>query len=549
MNRNVESYFSTVPSADISRSSFDRSQDVKMSFNVGNLVPFYVDEVLPGDTFSIETSKVVRLQTLLTPVMDNIYLDTYFFFVPNRLVWTHWREFMGENTKSAWLPDVEYSIPQITCGHVYDPNTYTKPGFPVGSTFDFMGVPVGVDLSINALPFRAYQLIFNEWFRDENLQDPENIYLGDALSYSVYTDDEFEPPYSDARFPVAKYHDYFTSCLPAPLKGEPVLAPLDTGKNVNMFSSGIREVDYLRQSNSGDNEGLVRSGISGTSWITGNGNAQFYGLTESQITNSAVGIMGTNLGINIMQLRNAFQVQKLLERDARSGTRYTEIIKGHFGVTSPDSRLQRPEYLGGNRIPISIHQITNQSQGADGEGFLGDLGAMSLTTDRNHDVSQSFTEHGYIIGCCCARYDHSYPQGLERLWSRKTRFDFYWPEFAHLSEQAVLNKEIFAQGTSVDNEVFGYQEAWADYRYKPNKVTSEMRPGISNSLASWHFADYYESQPFLSASWIKEDKTNVDRTLAVTSRLAHQIFCDIYIHNITTRPMPVRSIPGMADHF
>lgn len=547
MNRNVESYFSTVPSLDIDRSSFDRSQDIKFSFNVGSFVPFFVDEVLPGDTFSVSTSKVVRLQTLLTPVMDNIYLDTYFFFVPNRLVWTHWKDFMGENTQSAWLPEVTYSIPQLQTGHMFDPNTYTKDGYPVGSMEDYLGIPPLVDLSVSALPFRAVQLIYNEWFRDENLQDPINIYFGDQVTTHAFDDDMFEDGADKQLYKVNKYHDYFTSALPAPLKGEPVLAPVSGSGNVitgNTFDVQGNNGLSLQAVTSSSSFGVSIAPVKDVydtdrdAWIRTQ--SSYYAPNNLYVDTN-------NLGINIMQLRNAFQVQKLLERDSRSGTRYTELIRGHFGVSSPDSRLQRPEYLGGNRVPISIHQITNQSQGE--QDFLGDLGAMSLTTDRNDDFTYSATEHGHIIGIVCARYDHSYPQGLERMWSRKTRFDYYWPEFAHLSEMAILNKEIFAQGTSEDEEVFGYQEAWADYRYKPNRVASEMRPGISNSLASWHFADYYEELPKLSEDWIAEDKTNVDRTLAVTSSLANQIFCDVYVKNISTRPMPVRSIPGMADHF
>lgn len=542
MNRNVESYFSTVPSLDIQRSSFDRSQDIKFSFNVGELIPFFIDEVLPGDTFNVETSKVVRLQTLLTPVMDNIYLDTYFFFVPNRLVWNHWKNFMGESNGNAWLPEVEYSIPQI--GAVASSSDLTPIPFEVGSWPDYLGVPVGVTTTVNALPFRAVQLIWNEWFRDENLQDAQNIYIGDATSYLL----------AGSKLPVNKYHDYFTSALPAPLKGDPVLAPVSGAGNVITGSSfdpfvltgaaQLPGMSYTLQGTTnygvGSQDVNTVSGSQATAYVRTNG-------TSGTFIPNNLYVDSDTLGINIMQLRNAFQVQKLLERDARGGTRYTELIRSHFSVVSPDSRLQRPEYLGGNRVPLSIHQITNQSQGEN--DFLGDLGAMSLSTDRNEDFTYSATEHGYIIGVCCARYDHSYPQGLNRLWSRKTRFDFYWPEFAHLSEQAVLNKEIYLTGTYRDDEVFGYQEAWADYRYAPNRVAAEMRPGIPNTLASWHFADYYTELPHLSGDWIEEDKTNVDRTLAVTSSLANQIFCDIYVRNIATRPMPVRSIPGLADHF
>lgn len=563
MNRNVESYFATTANADIQRSRFDRSQDIKFSFDTGCLVPFFWDEVYPGDTVEVETSKVVRLQTLLTPIMDNIYLDTYFFFVPYRLVWNHWKEFMGENTTSKWLPQVTYSIPQIQPYSSYPSAVSPPTGFEVHSIADYLGLPVGVDgLSVSALPIRSYEMIWNTWFRDENLQDPINTYIGDNTTYllpNAQIGASSNPKIGCKA--VNKYHDYFTSCLPAPLKGAPVLAPIEgsatkgayvTTSNVNSsLSSGYPMVGRLL-----DSSGLPESGfgyvrvtanqLSSPFDFNGSVNEGRNGFEPRNLFVGGSDIAGS-LGINIMSLRNAFQVQKLLERDARSGTRYIEIIKGHFNVTSPDSRLQRPEYLGGNRIPISIHQITNQSQGQN--DFLGDLGAMSLTTDRNYDFIQSFTEHGCIIGVCAARYDHSYPQGIERAWSRKTRFDYYWPEFAHLSEQAVLNKEIYATGTITDESVFGYQEAWADLRYKPNRVAGEMRPGISNSLASWHLADYYTQTPSLSDNWIQEDRTNVDRTLAVTSAVSDQLFCDIYVKNLCTRPMPVRSIPGLADHF
>ena len=569
MNRNVESHFALTAGIDIQRSTFDRSQDVKFTFDVGQCIPFYVDECLPGDTHKITTSKVVRLQTLLTPVMDNIYLDTYYFFVPYRLVWQHWREFMGENTQSAWLPQVEYTIPQMRCYYYNTPDNIemdmrVKPG----DFADYMGVPVNVPLSkgtatstadavtageyfeFSALPYRAYVLIWNEWFRDENLQDPKNFSTGDANQRMPTGQERNGVEYV---YRAGKYHDYFTSALPSPLKAAgPVLAPIESSNSVGI-PVGSKDTDHNFSTArmhlfSGSNKYLY-SNQQFTSTNSNNYYAPILGNNSSTDPNP-LNLYGdvSSLGINIMSLRNAFQVQKFLERDARAGTRYTEIIKGHFNVNSPDSRLQRPEYLGGNRIPISIHQITNQSQGEN--DFLGDLGAMSLTTDRNEDFTYSCTEHGVIIGICVARYDHSYPQGLERFWSRKTRYDFYWPEFAHLSEMAILNQEIYAQGIKSDDEaVFGYQEAYGDYRYKPNRVAGEMRPGISNTLASWHFADNYVRLPTLSDAWIKENKTNVDRTLAVTSAVANQCFADFYIQNYTTRPMPVRSIPGLADHF
>lgn len=574
MNRNVESHFSMLPSAEISRSKFDRAQDVKFTFNVGDLIPFYVDEVLPGDTFDVTTSKVVRMQTLLTPVMDNIYLDTYFFFVPNRLTWRHWRELMGENRESAWYPNVEYSVPQIQISKYSDADVIR-----VGSIFDYMGIPVGVnppddgqDISFNALPYRAYCMIFNDWFRDENLTDPVNWSDGDVnLNVGTIrgTGD------GDMPFKAAKYHDYFTSALPSAQKGPPVTVPagfnVDIGPgwpvttpsgSTNFETKGTNQWPLsFRYSLGGPTPGdpptdgrYVYAGYGRNS--SGDASVAIVNRTNQGDFNGGVypsnlfarpgSNQATGLSILINDLRYAFQLQKLYERDARGGTRYIEIIRSHFGVDSPDARMQRPEYLGGNRIPISIHQITNQSQGE--KDFLGDLGAMSLTTDKHSDFVKSFTEHGFVIGVCVARYDHSYPQGLERFWSRKTRFDYYWPVFANLGEQAILKKEICLTGTAADDDVFGYQERWAEYRYKPNRVAGEMRPGIDNTLDSWHFADYYTSVPYLSDSWIREDKTNVDRTLAVTSKVANQLFCDIYIKNETTRPMPLYSIPGLVDH-
>ena len=567
MNRNVESHFSLLPSAEISRSRFDRSQDVKFTFDVGQIIPFFVDEVLPGDTFDITTSKVVRMQTLLTPVMDNIYLDTYFFFVPNRLVWTHWRELMGENRASAWLPEASYSVPQIRLDAL-DGENY---GVQTGDILDYMGVPVGVgvdtptqpgdpDMTVNALPFRAYWSIFNDWFRDENVTNPVNWSDSDATqtTLGLKTAGLNKPALA------AKYHDYFTSCLPSPQKGPAVKVPGSfsgdawpvypattsvipasgsfPASEIRFLDGTLPENKYLRKGNGGTGimeTNNIYAGASSTS-VTTSDPVYLSNLRTKPAINSVSGI-----ALDINDLRYAFQLQKLYERDARGGTRYIEIIKSHFNVDSPDARMQRPEYLGGNRIPISIHQITNQSQGES--DFLGDLGAMSLTTDKHNDFVKSFTEHGFVIGLCVARYDHSYPQGLERMWTRKTRFEYYWPVFANLGEQAVMKTELFLDESTL-GQVFGYQERWAEYRYKPNRVAGEMRPGISNTLDSWHFADYYESAPSLSDEWIREDKTNVDRTLAVTSVVSNQLFADIYIKNYTTRPMPLYSIPGLIDH-
>lgn len=545
MNRNVESHFSQLPNVDISRSRFDRSSSVKTSFNVGDLVPFYVDEVLPGDTFKIKTSKVVRMQPLVAPIMDNLYLDTYYFFVPNRLVWTHWRELMGENTESAWIPQTEYSVPQVTS----PPGTGWKPG----TIADYMGIPVGIPgLSVNALPFRAYALICNEWFRDENLTDPVNISVGDALIAGSNDGNYVTSLVKGGKpFLASKYHDYFTSCLPSPQKGPNVTIPI--------AQMGDLPVVATNETHSGGSAS-VRTNVTATGMVVNDGYSG-YGLLGVYTPRSGSPAGGsfnfTNLwaqgsnaltATSINELRMAFQIQKFYEKDARGGTRYTELLKSHFGVSSPDARLQRPEYLGGNRIPITINQVLQQSATVEGSTPQGTPTGLSLTSDSNSDFTKSFVEHGFVIGVMVARYDHTYQQGLNRMWSRKSRFDYYWPVFANIGEQAVLNKEIYAQGTSKDDQVFGYQEAWADYRYRPNIVTGEMRSAATASLDVWHLADDYASLPSLSDSWIREDKSNVDRSLAIKSTVSNQLWADIYIQNICTRPMPMYSIPGLIDH-
>ncbi|UPW41047.1 major capsid protein [Sigmofec virus UA08Rod_5667] len=554
MTRNTQTRFALNPTRlDMSRSRFNRSSSYKTTFNVGDVVPFYVDEVLPGDTFDIRTSKVVRMQTLLTPMMDNIYLDTYFFFVPNRLTWSHWRELMGENSQSAWVPTVEYSIPQVTS---------PDGGWQIGTIADYMGIPTGVsNLSVSALPFRAYALICNEWFRDENLLDPFNIPVTDAnIAGSNGSNYITDCVAGGKPFRAAKYHDYFTSALPAPQKGPDVTIQLGQSTRLPVISA-----DYA-QTQVKSSQSVRISDVDGTPATIRSLYYQDYSTTEESRSPIIAGTVeqpndanvffnnlwavndGSLTVATINQLRTAFQIQKLYERDARGGTRYIEILKSHFGVTSPDARLQRPEYLGGSRVPININQVVQSSSTESNGTPQGNTTAYSLTTDSHHDFTKSFVEHGFVIGLMVARYDHSYQQGIERFWSRKDRFDFYWPVFANLGEQAILNKEIFAQGNEKDDEVFGYQECWADYRYKPSRVTGEMRSSAPLSLDSWHLADDYQSQPFLSASWITESSETVDRVLAVSSRVSQQLFCDFYIKNLTTRPMPLYSIPGLVDH-
>lgn len=579
MNRNVESHFAQLPAAEIQRSTFDRSASYKTSFNTGDLIPFFVDEVLPGDTFDISTAKVVRSQTMLTPIMDNIFLDTYYFFVPNRLIWKHWREFCGENTEGAWAPTVEYTIPTISS---------PKGGFASGTLADYMGLPVGVEwkatdpLAPSALPFRAYALICNEFFRDQNLTDPLLISLEDANQTGTnganYANDVAN---GGKPFKAAKLHDYFTSALPSPQKGDPVGIPI----SVPGFSGGVFPVTTAsaasipakaypamwasapqafnsssptNASGYGNVAAMYRSGesIGNNNGImlhqnTGSQNNLHFLTPVNLVTNIPnQGTSGSQeVSFSVNELRLAFAYQRFLEQLARSGSRYTELLLGLFGVRSPDARLQRPEYLGGNRVPINVSEVTNNAQSAD--DYLGDLGAKSTTGDVNHDFVKSFTEHGYLIGLMVARYDHSYSQGLQRFWTRKKFTDFYNPKFANLGETAIYQAEIMATSANIADsaKVFGYQEIWADYRYKPSMVTGEMRPGVTNSLAHWHLSDYYAQVPTLSDGWIREDGRMVDRVLSVQSTVSNQFWADIFVRNKCTRPMPMYSVPGLLDHF
>lgn len=553
--RNMDSRFAVNPQITIDRSKFNRDSSVKTSFNVGDLIPFYIDEVLPGDTFQVRTSLVARLQPLVTAPMDNLYLDTYYFYVPNRLVWEHWRELNGENTESAWIPQTEYQVPQITA---------PSDGWNIGTIADYFGIPTGVaGLSVSALPFRAYSLIVNEWFRDQNLKDPLETPKGDATVVGVNTGNYItDCAKGGLPFKAAKLHDYFTSCLPSPQKGPDVMIGAVESVNPVYTSATLHDnngstVSLHFGGRDGEYNGTGGLYIRGSeSYATQYG--QYNGLVSyqgSSISNGNVlnPLFPDNLYVSsgaatsINQLRMAFQIQKMYEKDARGGTRYQEMIKSHFGVTSPDARLQRPEYLGGERIPININPVVQMSATTTNSP-QGTVAGQSVTSDSHGDFIESFTEHGFIIGLCVARYEHTYQQGLNKLWSKKSRTDFYLPVLANIGEQPVLNKEIYAQGNEKDNEVFGYQEAWADYRYKPSIVTGEMRSNHDKSLDSWHFADDYESQPYLSSSWIDEDKTPVDRALAVQSSVSNQIFADFFIQNETTRPMPVYSIPGLIDH-
>ena len=553
--RNAESRFAQVPQANIQRARFKRDFSNLTTLNEGDLVPLYVDEVLPGDTISMNMRSLVRMATPIYPVMDNCYLDTYAFFVPCRLLWEHWENLMGQNDSTFWAEKTEYSVPQVTA---------PSGGWAAGTIADYMSIPTKVQgISVNALPFRGYARIWNEWFRDENLQQPVVQDMDDATNTGSNTGNQLTDAQNGGLpLKVAKYHDYFTSCLPEPQKGEAAAIPIDLGL-------GLTEV-VTRSDRKGNLSGaaLTWGNLQNDNWDIGTGfeaigmrvttsnaaeaitqdrSASGNGDAGRQIkpNNLFVDLTGANqVNVTINELRQAIALQHILEADARGGTRYVELLTHEFGVTSPDSRLQRSEYLGGARIPINMNQVI-QTSATDETSPQGNVSAYSMTTDVTKMCSYSAVEHGYIFILGAIRVDHSYQQGLSRMWTRKTRFDFYHPMLANLGEMAVLNKEIYCQGNAQDDEVFGYQEAWADYRYHPNIVTSEMRSNYDQSLDSWHYGDYYTKLPTLSSDWIKEGTENIDRTLAVQSENSHQFIANVYFDQTWTRPMPIYSVPGL----
>lgn len=562
MNRNSESHFAQVPHAEIQRSRFTRANNHKTTFNEGQLIPIYLDEVLPGDTHQINMSALVRMATPIYPIMDNLWMDVYFFFVPNRLVWEHWREFNGQNNTTHWEQPVDYTIPQIKA---------PSGGWTKGTLADYFGLPTYTgNISVSALPFRAYCLIFNEWFRDQNLCDPAMVNLDDATVTGSNSGDYVTNAQLGALpLKAAKMHDYFTSALPAPQKGPDVTISIDSNmlpvltspNNNNQSTVPLmwNSVDVPGVQN--EQRGLFLGGNEAGDGQVSKWMATYADASDNPgVTGNDVKVYPSNLyadisggiGFTINQMRQAFALQRLYERDARGGTRYTEILKAHFGVTSPDARQQRPEYLGGYHMPININQVIQQSA-TDTTSPQGNTAAYSVSTMSRNLVTKSFTEHGFVMGLAVVRQDHTYQQGIRRFWSRKDRTDFYWPALANLGEQAVLNKEIFAQGTAEDDEVFGYQEAWADYRYAPSYVTGAFRSNLSEeerggSLDAWHLADYYSELPSLSDTWIEEGDESMNRVLAVSTEVENQFLADMYFVNKTTRPMPLYSVPGLIDH-
>lgn len=537
------------------RSKFDRGHQLLTTINEGELVPIYMDEVLPGDTARIQLNGLIRMSTPIYPIMDNCYMDTYFFFVPARLLWEHFENMFGENDTDYWAEDTEYSTPKCTIGGTS--------GLASGSIGDYFGLPTQVTntLEVNALPARAYCKIYNEWFRDENLEAP--LMLGykktddggtnadaskvtenaNALDQTTNTNEATLYAMKPAR--AGKFHDYFTSCLPSPLKNaEPVTIPLLGNAPVLLYNdielkNRTGEFEALQLSNDSIITNLNQPAQKWASTITGN--------ADSEYVAKSLGVdLSSVAGATINDLRQAIALQHIFESDARNGTRYREFLSGTWGVTSPDSRLQIPEYIGGQRIAINVNQVVQTSQTDTTTGqALGNTAAYSLTTCSKQMADYAATEYGYIIGLAVVRVEHSYQQGLGTKWTRGGRFTYYDPRLAALGEQPVYNREIYADGSEKDSQIFGYQEAWADYRYKPSYVTGEMRSNYQTSLDAWHYADDYDKLPKLSAEWIQEGRENIDRTIAVTSAVSHQFLCDFWFNETWYREMPIYSIPGI----
>ena len=555
MNRNNERHFNKIPQMKASRTRFNRDQTVLTTFDAGKLIPFYVDEVLPGDTFSVDTAAIIRMTTPKYPVMDDSFIDFYYFYCPNRILWDNFKHFMGEVEETPWMPAKTYTVPQIK---INGNKTFPMPNEK--TILDYMGVPTKVEkpFSINALPIRAYVKIWNEFFRDENVGNEATIKTDDEdVTYSmsdipgkeVMSVTLLEAVTGGRPLPVNKFHDYFTSCLPYPQRGPEVTLPL-TGNARVEWSFSVQELqDY----------GIMTSN-GATHLIPANGNT-LGAPTRNEDNGKPRVLLGKDSGgvskwvpmearldnatsATINQLRQAISVQQYYEALARGGSRYREQVQAIWDVVISDKTVQVPEYLGGGRYHVNINQIVQTSgQQADNDTPIGETGAMSVTPINESSFTKSFEEHGFVIGVCCVRHNRTYQQGLERFWSRKDRMDYYVPQFANLGEQPVKKKEIMLTGNTTDDETFGYQEAWADYRMKPNRVSGLMRSNATGTLDFWHYADNYAAVPTLSQEWMAEGKEEIARTLIVQNE--PQFFGAIRVSNKTTRRMPLYSVPGL----
>lgn len=538
-----------------SRTRFNRDQTVLTTFDAGKLIPFYVDEVLPGDTFSVDTAAIIRMTTPKYPVMDDSFIDFYYFYCPNRILWDNFKYFMGEVEETPWMPTKTYAIPQIK---INGSKTFPMPNEK--SILDYMGVPTKVEkpFSINALPIRAYVKIWNEFFRDENVGNAATIKTNDEdVTYSmsdipsgeVMSVTLLEAVTGGRPLPVNKFHDYFTSCLPYPQRGPNVTLPLTGNARIEWSFSAQELQDYGIMTSNGANHLVPASGntLGAPKTNEDNGKPRVLlgkdqGGVSTWVPMEARLDNATSATIN--QLRQAISVQQYYEALARGGSRYREQVNAIWDVNISDKTVQVPEYLGGGRYHVNINQIVQTSgQQASNDTPIGETGAMSVTPINESSFTKSFEEHGFVIGVCCVRHNRSYQQGLERFWSRKDRLDFYVPQFANLGEQPVKKKEIMLTGDTTDDETFGYQEAWADYRMKPNRVSGLMRSNATGTLDFWHYADNYSKVPTLSQEWMAEGKAEIARTLIVEDE--PQFFGAIRVANKTTRRMPLYSVPGL----
>lgn len=548
MNRNVEQHFQTIPHVDIDRSRFDMSCSRKLTMNEGDLVPIKVQEILPGDSMTCRIGSLIRMMTPIVPVLDEAHVDIYAFFTPCRTLWSHWEEFCGANKTTYWTQPTTYTIPQL----YVDTNGGSTTPFK-GSVWDYMGLPIGIDkLTVSALPFRGYCKIYNDWFWNENLFEPlslttndNNVRYTSTTSFNIQSVERGGSPVK-----VGRIGDYFSGCLPQPQKGAASYVPLGNEAPLK-FKTTASDLSPSGTTKDTSMDGKTLGYIS--NYYDGNPDyiEQYFGASDGTsllMTNKNVNLvadLSSAIGTTVNNLRNSFAVQRMLEQRARSGSRYIEILNSMFGVQSSDARLQRAEYLGGYRARINMTQVA-QTGATSSVSPQGNMAAYSLTVENDEVVNKSFEEHGYVIFLACIRIDRTYQQGIERFWSRKDFVDFYLPVFANLSEMAVLNKEIYAQGTSTDDEVFGYQECWADYRYNQNMVAGELRSTYTQPLDMYHYGDYYTSLPILGRAWFEESKTGIQRTLAVQNH--DQFICDFYFDMQMNRPMPVYSVPGLLDH-